>query len=226
MAAWIAAVRHPEKQDDIDHIHRGDQALITEEGERQAQVLIEHARLLDIDIVLSSDTPRTALLAARIGEAIGRKVETRALFREWRAPSVMLGRSVDEPGIKELKRVMRLSFDHGMPVADEETRPMLEERNRQAQKLLLEYPQQRVLLVTHAKFICGLITQTIWGTLENYYSGPDRTLKLSHTGITVFVNEPDRRDGVRRLIVETVNDISHTEPRFYQDAERILGAAE
>ncbi|MEK7079659.1 MAG: hypothetical protein AAB901_00015, partial [Patescibacteria group bacterium] len=79
---------------------------------------------------------------------------------------------------------------------------------------------------THAKFICGLITQTIWGTLENYYSGPDRTLKLSHTGITVFVNEPDRRDGVRRLIVETVNDISHTEPRFYQDAERILGAAE
>ncbi len=76
MATWIAAVRHPHKQDDIDGIYRGDASMLSEEGERQADILIERVRQLDIDIVQSSDTPRTALVAVRIGNALNVKVET------------------------------------------------------------------------------------------------------------------------------------------------------
>lgn len=225
MATWIAAVRHPQKQDDVDRIHRGDQSQITEEGERQAAILIDRVRSFDIDIVLSSDTPRTALLGTRIGAAIGCKVETNALFREWQSPSFMLNRSMEELAVKETKRLLREGFDSGHRFFDEESKPMLEARNREITNFLLNYPRQRLLLLTHAKTIAGLVTQTFFGSLDGYYRGPDRALKLDHTGITTFVQERDRRDGTRRLVVQSVNDISHFD-RFYQEAHSILGAAE
>lgn len=199
--------------------------MLSEEGERQAEVLIERVRALDIDIVQSSDTPRTALVAARIGNALNVKVETNSLFREWRAPDYVIGKSKDDPSVKEMKRLTRDGFDSGLRFFEEESRPMLEARNRRIITHWLTYPRERILFVGHGKLICGLVTQTIWGSLEGYYRGPDRTLKLDHTGITIFSRERDRRDGLPRLVVTTVNDIAHRD-RFYEEAKSILGAAE
>lgn len=226
MATWIAAVRHPQKQDDIDGIHRGDAALITEQGERDADVLVERARLMDLDAVVSSDCPRTGALATKIGSAIGCRVETNALFREWRMPSFMLGQSVrDNVMVREAKLLMRTGFDTDITVTDAENRSMIEKRTREASAYLVAYPRERILLVSHAKFICGMITMTIWGTLEGYYRGPDRSLKLDNTGVTLFTREADRRDGSPRLVVKTVNDVSHQEATFYEDVRRILSVS-
>lgn len=227
MATLIAAVRHPQKEDDIDGIHRGDAALITPQGEREAAVLVERARLMDLDAVISSDCPRTFALATRIGNAIGCKVETNALFREWRMPSFMVGQSVrDNDLVREAKLLMRTGFDSDVIVGDGESRTMIEDRTTKAIDYLLAYPRERVLLVSHAKFICGMITMTIWGTLKGYYQGPDRALKLDNTGISVFAREADRRDGTQRLVVKTVNDVSHQEAEFYHDVRRMFTAAE
>jgi broad specificity phosphatase PhoE len=227
MATWIAAVRHPQKQDDIDGIHRGDAALITEQGEREADVLVQRALLMDLDAVLCSDCPRTFALATRIGNAIGCKVETNALFREWRQPSFMEGQSIkDNVLVRETKLLMRTGFDSDVTVTDGESRTMIEERTRQAMDYVVSHPRARVLLVSHAKFICGMITMTIWGSLKGYYRGPDRSLKLDNTGVSIFVKEADRRDSSQRLVVKTVNDVSHQEIEFYQDVQRMFRAAE
>jgi broad specificity phosphatase PhoE len=216
MAEWIAALRHPEKEDDVDGIHRGDQSHITEHGEEQAKIIIERAQHFDLDAIVSSDTPRTALLAARIGEAIQRPVETNSLFREWRKPSFMRGLHRSDPAFREASRLMRQHFDEDKRFYDEETKSELHARTEQAKQRLIEYPYQRILLVTHAKFLCGLITSTVWGSLDGFYRGPDATLKLDHTGLTVFVNEPDRRTKERRLMVKTMNDVSHQDIAFFK----------
>ena len=227
MATLIAAVRHPQKEDDIDGIHRGDAALITPQGEREAAVLVERARLMDLDGVISSDCPRTFSLATRIANAIGCKVETNAAFREWGMPSFMVGQSVrDNDLVREAKLLMRAGFDSDIIVGDGESRTTIEDRTTRAIEYLLGYPRERVLLVSHAKFICGMITMTIWGTLKGYYQGPDRALKLDNTGVSVFTREADRRDGTQRLVVKTVNDVSHQEAEFYHDVRRMFTAAE
>jgi len=223
MATWIAAVRHPQKEDDLDGIHRGDTSLITEEGQKQARTLVTRALHMDIDAIISSDSPRTALLATQVGKAIGRPVEVNPLFREWRVPSFMEGRSTwTDLDVKEAKRLFRESFDRDVQHFDEETKSQIETRTKEASEALIAYPAKRVLLVTHAKFICGLITQTIWGNLDGFYRGPDRSIKLDNTGVTVFAYEPDRRDGSQRLVVKTVNDVSHYETEFYNGLLGIL----
>lgn len=227
MATWIAAVRHPQKQDDIDGIHRGDAALITPQGEQEAAVLVERARLMDLDAVITSDCPRTFALGTRIGNAIGCKIETNALFREWRQPSFMEGQSVrDNVMVREAKLLMRTGFDSDVTVTDGETRTMIETRTKRGVDYLLAYPHERVLLVSHAKFICGMITMTVWGSLEGYYRGPDRSLKLDNTGVSIFTREADRREGTQRLVVKSVNDVSHQEAQFYHDVRRMFSTAE
>jgi broad specificity phosphatase PhoE len=226
MATWIAAVRHPQKEDDIDGIYRGDAARVTEEGERQISILIERAQYMDLDAVVSSDTPRTALLAERIGHAINRPVITDALFREWRRPSFMHGMSAQHDVVKQAKLLFRESFDRGMQHFDEETRPMLEGRTLEAMGCLMKLPPRRVLLASHANFICGMVCMTVWGSLAGYYRGPDRKIKLDNTGVTIFALERDRRDQSMGFVVQSVNDVSHQERAFYSDMHRILGAAE
>ncbi len=226
MATWIAAVRHPQKEDDLDGIHRGDHSLITEEGQEQARILTARAKHMDIDAIVSSDSPRTALLATRIGEAISRSVHLNPLFREWRSPTFMEGRSTrTDPEVRQAKKLLRENFDLGEQYFDEETKSMLERRTKEASDYLISHPASRVLLVTHAKFICGMITQTVWGSLAGYYRGPDRNIKLDNTGVTIFLHEADRRDGTRRLVVQTINDVSHQETEFYEHAFKLLAAS-
>jgi broad specificity phosphatase PhoE len=222
MAEEYAAVRHPEKQDDIDHIHRGDASYITPEGERQAEIILQRARLMDIDAIVSSDTPRTALLATKIGAAIGRPTLTSALFREWRAPSILLGHSTKEPWAQELKFLLRESFDLDVQQFDEETKSMLEERTWEGRQFLASLPPKRVLLMSHAKYIAGLVTQTVWGSLDGYYRGPDRRLILDHTGVTIFTKKEDRRDGSVGFAVKSVNDVSHQDTSFFQSIQHLF----
>lgn len=226
MAKWIAVVRHPQKEDDLDGIHRGDAARITEQGSKDADTLVKRASLMDVDLVISSDCPRTFELATRIGNVINRPVETNALFREWRKPSFMEGRSVvADEAVREAKRLIRESFDDDLQFLDGECRSAIEARTRKALAYIMEYPCKRLLVVSHAGFIAGMLTMTVWDTLVGYYQGPDQAFKLDNTGVTIFTQEANRRDGSNCLVVKTVNDVSHRETQVYEDLYRILGGA-
>jgi broad specificity phosphatase PhoE len=214
MEKHIYFVRHGESNSNVDGLHRGPHATLTERGHEQAAALAERIERIGVDALVSSSYLRTLETAEHISTRLGLPVEQSELFVERRRPSIALNRAISDP---EAKTVMQKIFegyaDENHRHSDEENFEDLRERGNAALDFLIAHPAQRICVVTHGLFLRLLFCAALNGT---NFSGRDyqRTfvgLETSNTGVSHFVykTDPFSLSGAQKWIVVNWNDSSH-----------------
>jgi broad specificity phosphatase PhoE len=216
MANTLIAIRHPEKEGDIQGVYRGNADTITPNGQMQITEVIDRIRYWDErpELVISSAIPRAITLAGFVASELGLNFEINELFNEIDKPEFLVGERRDSDLHERTMREIREMFDlvttpEGIQVC---SRSQLEEQTRETFAYLESLPCETVLLVGHAKRIASYAHWIYHNeTLHGYYETADRNLKLSPTGISVFKREPDRRNGEQdtHWHVDCWNDTAH-----------------
>ncbi|HEX2792452.1 MAG TPA: histidine phosphatase family protein [Candidatus Paceibacterota bacterium] len=222
----VFLIRHPETNEAVDGIYRGDHAEITEKGMEQAQTVAGRLADLNVTHIITSTLPRSVRLAEIIAVRMSMgakpnslvKVLPNELFVECRKPSVMdlKPRDESEPAMRPIRGLFDWNYRH----SDEENRWRLEVRVWRALRYLAELDAQCVVVVTHGKFLRVLYHYLYEeGTLNGFYRKADRLLKHAHTGITTFSLEEGYRNPALQWQVDGWNDIAHTSTmsRVYAD---------
>ena len=208
MEKHVYFVRHGQSEENLDHVLRGRDAQLTEEGKKQADVVAERIERIGVDALISSPFPRALDTAVNIGERIGINPEQNALFGEWVEPSNSHGKHRDHPERKNAHQaIIAATDDHNYRHADEETFAELVGRAQSAICMIEQHPAERICVVTHGGFLRVVIGAMVFGT---EFSKKNFVRLLYHfyttnTGITYvrYTNETPRWQLV------TWNDQSH-----------------
>lgn len=207
MEKHIYFVRHGQSEENLDHVLRGRDAQLTEEGKKQADVVAERIKRIGVDSLISSPFPRALDTAVNIGERIGINPEQNALFGEWLEPSSVIGLHRDHPEIQVVFQTIRNSDDPHFRHEDEETFAELHTRAEAAAHVLEEHHASRICVVTHGGFLKILVGWMIFRQAFNKSTFQHMVLYMptTNTGVTYVKNVNPRRGW--QLV--TWNDQSH-----------------
>ena len=149
-------VRHGESILNAAHIRQGSDGGLSEKGKDQAVATGERLRSITFDVVLASPYERTRETA----EIIMRSVKSRKpiefidLLVERRNPSEIVGKSADDPQIKQIiDRIDKSYHSDDFRFSDEENFIDLKKRARSLLTYLEQRPEQKILIVTHSIFL-------------------------------------------------------------------------
>lgn len=210
MAKVIYLVRHGETDSNVGDVHRGDAALLTDHGRKQARVVGERCANLDIDIVIASTLERAKETADIINKRIKKPVIQSSVFVERKYPSIAIGRKKTDSDIMHLEKIVD---DHlhvsGYRHSDEESAHDLLQRAHNALSYLIEQPEQNILVVSHAMFSRALVACVLFGTDTTIRDIAQcmRVLKVANTGLSILRYDLEDPYGPWRLICW--NDHAH-----------------
>jgi len=214
-------VRHGQSQLNAQRIHQVSTVGLSDLGRQQAALVSRRLTALDIDVLLSSPYTRAYQTAAAIGEATSQAVASTPLLVEVRRPSVMQGRSYDDPAVLAIKEDMLQHTDEvEWRHSDEET--PVEAMARAAACLNLWQGLRRdgarsIVAVTHGRFLTTLVALMLYG----HELGPrdisriESFLQMHNAGIT----RCDLLDDGRWILV-TWNDHAHLDAVATRPIER------
>lgn len=187
MEKHIYFVRHGESESNVDGVHRAHEAVLTERGRAQAQIVAERVAKIGVEALISSDFVRALDTASTIGEHINIKPEVAAVFGEWLEPSVNLNRHKDHPeSILVRQATFAYPTDPHAKHSDEESFYELSMRARAAIHLLEEHPASRICVVTHGAFLRVLAGVILFRENYSKLQFTDLFLHLvtNNTGVT------------------------------------------
>ena len=186
MATHLYFVRHGESNSNADGVSRGPASILTERGEREAELVAERIARIGVDAIVASPYIRTRATAKPISEKLGLPVEENELLTEWRTPSSHVNRSRKDPDIREERTAILGQFGITDYVhSDEETFTDFKSRALAAMESLRAHPADRLCVVTHGIFLRMLFLAWLKG---EEFDGHDfaRTWRMvvNNTGVT------------------------------------------
>lgn len=188
MQKHVYFVRHGESDANTDGIQRGGAERLTDKGKAQALQVADRIAAIGVDALISSTLPRAVETATAISERIGIAIETSPLFVERVRPSMLTGRTPNEPAVLQMNEEIFAGYlrDDDHRHSDEENLSDLRIRIRAALVFLAGHSAERLCVVSHFNFL-RLIAAAVW--TDGEMSGKDvanafRVLQISNTGIT------------------------------------------
>jgi 2,3-bisphosphoglycerate-dependent phosphoglycerate mutase len=211
MRKHVYFVRHGESNSNVDGIHRGSEAVLTETGRRQADVVARRMQDVGIDALIASPFPRAVQTAEAIAATCGMIIQENELFGERRRPSAVVGKARDDADIRSIMHDVFIGYASGdHRHSDEENFNDLKARAESALEFLEQYESERICVVTHGLFMRVLAI----AALKSDFDGKDLQAALtgfrtSNTGISHFVLVDDSDHGGARWQIEQWNDSAH-----------------
>jgi len=185
----IYFVRHGQSEGNIGPIRQTAETNLTAKGREQANFVANRCAKLPIDIIISSTMTRAHETAEVINAKINKPIEYSDLFIERRRPSEVLGKPKDDPIGVEATRLTEENFHlPDFRFSDEENFADLKIRAERALDLLVQRPEEKILVVTHGYFTKVLTAYITFGPnlTSQECKSFIRTFHTENTGITVF----------------------------------------
>ncbi len=173
-------VRHGQSILNARGIRQGSEGQLSEKGVEQAHITGERlsqeqrATKEPMDVILASPYDRTRETASIIAEhlQIKRPIEFVDLLHERRNPSIIIGKSAEEPEISRIIDMMDRSYhSDDYRFADEENFTDLRDRAKATLEYLEKRKEKRIVVVTHGIFLKMLISYMLYReklTAEGY----------------------------------------------------------
>ena len=201
-------IRHGQTQHNVLEISQNDTVALSDEGQKQAEILAKRFSKIPIDIIFASPMQRARQTAEIINKELKKEIIYSELIREWRRPAELEGKRRDDADVLELHKVLNLhQDDQNWHYSDEEN--FIEFKNR-VKKFLdfltLEVKQENVLVVSHGgtiKMITLLIALGDMVRPEIFFGFVD-AFRIYNTSITLC---EIKKDGL--WSVEAFNDHRH-----------------
>ena len=162
---------------------------LSEQGVNQAQFVAKRFKSIPLEVIFTSPMTRASQTARIIADSIGRKVIESALFEEIKRPSIVRGRSKDDPEVKSVMKVIKETFsDRDKRHSDEEDYFQLKDRAEEAMKFLSERKEKEILVVTHGEILRMILASVIFSKelTPEIFDQVRRTFIPHNTGITVI----------------------------------------
>ena len=183
----IYFVRHGTTKGNDTNQYQKPTISLSEKGRSEAEFLAKRFRDIKLDSIVSSTMTRaleTANVIARHKDIV---VIGSDLFEEIKRPSIVRGKSKDDPESKAIMKEVKAHFsDSNWSHSDEENYFLAEKRAASALEFILEMKKERVLVVTHGEILQMMLSFIIFGEALT----PEIFEKIKHvfgtfnTGIT------------------------------------------
>jgi len=156
-------VRHGETILNAQKIRQGSQGGLSDLGKKQVAALADRIKDFPVDIIISSPYERTQETTAIINEFLHKPVEYSNLLVERRNPKEIIGRSGDDPEVKQIVDKIDKSFHEGnLRYSDEENFEDLRNRARDLLAFLETRTETHILCVTHGIFLTMVIAYMLY----------------------------------------------------------------
>lgn len=208
----IYFIRHGKTEDNTSGKSQVPEALLSEEGRRQALYVAERFSRIHVDTIISSPYARAKETAEAIGKALGKEVILDDIFHELKRPSEVVGISFDSPEYhRVIDEIEKIELTSNARYSDEETLFEMETRARKALAILIQQPETDIVLVTHGVFLkmmfAAMMTTDPKSTII-LFRELRYFVEIQNTDITIVEYGEESRGGLRwRLRV--LNDRAH-----------------
>lgn len=199
-------VRHGESTWNDLKLHQHGEVPLSEKGKQQAAFVAKRFLDIPIDLIITSTMPRAQETATIIGEIINKQVITTNHLIELKRPTLIEGRSFDEPEVVAIKEDIKKNYDNpNWHHSDEENFYDLKARTKKTLAFLGARTEENIIIVSHGVIIRMLLalmclgetlTPQIFRTFEGY-------LRMTNTGVSVCEKIDDKWH------VLTINDYAH-----------------
>lgn len=203
----IYLIRHGKSEANRKNLYQSPDNPLSKIGIRQAKILARRVRNIQVDFIYSSDLERAQQTAEIISQETGKKIEYWKDLRELKRPSVLMGKSDDDPESKKYVRLMTKNYKNPKwKYSDDESYQELKTR---AQKVLAhilkKHNSQNVLLVSHGAMIKMITSLVIFGKnlSPSIFWSTWHHLWIKNTGISVCEYREEQ------WVLVSWNDISH-----------------
>lgn len=194
----VYIVRHGATEHNVTKRFNNLDTPLSESGESQAFDIAKRFKKIDIDVIISSSLTRAKQTGEIVSERTGIKHESSDLFVEGLYSAKALGRSFDEPEIREIIREFYENFTNkGFRQDGGENFEDLKRRALSALKYLENRKEGSILVISHGFFIWILAAAVMFGpelTAEECLGALRGLDLMENTGITIFThNAPHRK---------------------------------
>lgn len=203
----IYFVRHGETEDDAKRIVQSATSVLSETGIKQAEALANRFKNIPVETIITSPYERAKQTAEIINKVIGKEIIVQELLSEYKKPSELGGKSMDDP---ETKKIKQLLFDHAEEpdwrYSDEETFSDLKKRGTEILKYLSDLKHEDILVVSHGAVIRMVfslmmfaedLTSKEFFAIQNFFG-------FGNTGISIAI-----KGGYIGWKMEAWNDTTH-----------------
>lgn len=163
---YLYLVRHGESEDNKNNVHNRSDVPLSPLGHQQAACAAQAVRAFGIELLATSPLLRALQTAEYFKHELNLTPLILPELQEIRRPSELLGKSYDDPYVKEAKRQMYDNAeDPAYHFSDEENFFEFKVRCKKALETLLSYQKERVLAISHGYTIRMLVTVA---TMESF----------------------------------------------------------
>ena len=150
----IYILRHGQSTANAQQLRNGPNFPLTEEGRQQAEMAGKKINTLNLDIIISSPLVRTRETAEIVNKEAHLPLEYDLLLQERRAPTEVIGMRIDDPlSIKIVKEIRENFKNPDWHYSNEENFYDLKKRTKKVFKMILERPEEKILLVCHSYYM-------------------------------------------------------------------------
>jgi len=201
-------VRHAESEANKANVHQSSDIKLSRVGIKQAKILAERMKKLDIDFIYSSDYARAKQTAEIIASGLDKPIEYWSNLREVRNPSEIMGlKHQDQLSLKIRERIRKNFHKGNWKYSDEENFNDLKNRGEKVlNHLLKKHKGQNVVCISHGTILTFFLALMIFVDELT----PELYLKFRYhfwtenTGITICEYTDEYGWGIL-----TFNDIAH-----------------
>lgn len=188
----IYLVRHGQSRANATGVFEGADSPLTEAGIAQAQRVAERFTHMPIEIVLTSDMERATHTGRIIAEHIGVPSEVISRAHEQERHKRVYGTSRRTRLTQLLENGIWTAFRLGFNFPGAETFESIHERAQHVERVLLERPEDRIVLVTHGNFLkfFTLMLMSEDTLTPKLFATMNAHMRTQNTGITYLTYHP------------------------------------
>lgn len=185
----IYCIRHGETDGNARKMYQQFTTPLSEEGQRQAELVAIRAKHLQHSVIIASHLARAQQTASIIHAATGQPIVTSKLFQERLRPSAIRGRFEDDPEAQQIAEHIKAHYystDISKRHSDEEFFFEMHQRAEQALRYVCERPESHMIVVSHREFLTVLVLTAIFNTAltGDIYKHFWAHVQHANTGIT------------------------------------------
>lgn len=176
-------VRHGESVEGSENKHQGPDTPLSALGRKQAKLLGQRLKNIDIDLIYTSPFARAEETAKIINKTLNVKMQYLEMVYEIKRPSRTEGQSFES---EEVMRIRQMTFDNkhnpDWTYEDSESNRHLWERAGQTiDHLLKSHADDNILIASHGTFIRAFVARALFG--------PELDVKVLNTIVGKFSSE-------------------------------------
>lgn len=199
-------VRHGQSTYNALMLHQHGEVELSEQGIEQARFVAKRFTNVAIDVILASPYPRTKKTAETINEVVKKDIVFLHSLREFKRPTEIEGKRIDDPGVVAIKQHIRtMRNDPSWHHSDEESDYDFKKRVESFIEELNERKEENILTVTHElviKMLVAILMHESDKSIDMYWHIYD-FFTMGNTGITLL----EKKNNKWHLV--TWNDQAH-----------------